>query len=79
VVLKANIQALSLLERIIIDSEMTTCLEDMGAELEAKAASIVKDIAKRIMDLEAQELREGFDNSSSSTDSNHESVVSKLQ
>ncbi|QIA64335.1 hypothetical protein GT360_12840 [Vibrio astriarenae] len=48
-VLKLNIQALSLLERIIVDSDMMGSLEDFEEELEAKAAAIVRDIAQRIM------------------------------
>jgi translation initiation factor IF-2 len=48
-VLEANIQALSLLERIIVDSDMMGSLEEFEGELEAKAAAIIKDIAQRIM------------------------------
>ncbi|RPB35153.1 hypothetical protein CYQ91_20160 [Vibrio diabolicus] len=48
-VLKANIQALSLLESVIVDSDMMGSLEEFEEELEAKAAAIIKDIAQRVM------------------------------
>ncbi len=48
-VLKANIQALSLLERIIVDSDMMGSLEEFEGALEAKAVSIIKDLAQRVM------------------------------
>lgn len=48
-VVERNILSLSLLEQIILDVSEPSCPAEVRTEVDAKAAAIINDIAKRIM------------------------------
>lgn len=48
--LELHLMALSLLDQIILDVSNTGCPSEIQTEIDAKAASIVKDLARRILE-----------------------------
>ncbi|HCG9257287.1 TPA: hypothetical protein NJ920_004296 [Vibrio parahaemolyticus] len=70
-VLELNLQSLNLLDQVILDEGSSIRMGEVQIEIEAKAASIVRDLAKRILE---SDINQSGSSCIDSTDNTNPSV-----
>ncbi len=56
-VLELNLQSLNLLEQVILDEGIPSRMDEVQIEIEAKVASIVRNLAKRVLEYDINQSK----------------------